>query len=807
MKRAYFAVLVVSTVALLSFSLSENPLDKLVAGFKKYLDELPQEKVYLHFDRPYYTSGETIWFNAYLTAGAYHEPSPLSRTIYVELINSRGQLIKQLKLLATNGLAAGDIALPDPLESGNYLVRAYTNWMRNGDEDYFFHRLIKIWNREGQTSENQIPEKLLDIRFFPEGGDLVSGIASKVAFKAIGGDGLGRELRGKVIDENGEVVCAFKSNRLGMGAFLMTPQKNKRYKAIIERYELEVDLPAIKESGLVMSVRNSPRSSDIVVGIQTTDHTSFETVYILAQTRGVVCYTARVNLSLNIAVAKIDKSCFPGGVTQITITDHNGIPIAERLVFVDDTDKKLSIEISTDKTTYSPRELVNLQIQANDVNGKPVMSNFSLSVCDDQQVVPDENCETISNYLFLSSELNGYIESPGYYFNPANEDRAEALDYLLMTQGWRRFTFKRAMETQWQKPEYNIEQGLTIRGKMVDKYNHKSVADGKVSYLTFHPLPDANSVRTNSRGEFEIDHVIYYDSAQTVLQGETRKGHKAIELLIDTVPDFPGTHFPLLPLNGTQTEFEKAYVTGSIERRNIDASYNFDEKTILLKELEIHGKREDSQEDNYRTYGPGSVSIRVADNPFLETYSHPLQLIQGRVAGVLVTNVGLTWEVQIRGAGSFSSAPPLIMIDNMPVDIESLNMLPVSNVESVDVWKGPDTAIFGARGANGAVLFYTKRGRRTSPPTEGTFTLGDKGFQTEREFYVPKYDVEKPEHIKPDKRATIFWSSHIHTDSLGHASVSFYNHDLETTVTGTLEGISITGKPGNAFFKYTIRKN
>ncbi len=80
------------------------------------------------------------------------------------------------------------------------------------------------------------------------------------------------------------------------------------------------------------------------------------------------------------------------------------------------------------------------------------------------------------------------------------------------------------------------------------------------------------------------------------------------------------------------------------------------------------------------------------------------------------------------------------------------------------------------------------------------------GYQIEREFYSPAYDTERPEHIKPDKRTTLFWSPRIQTDSLGLASVSFYNHDMETTVTGVLEGISTTGKPGAGTFRFSIRK-
>lgn len=798
MKRrcVYFSIFI--TLILLSFSPSDTPLDKLIAGFKKYLDEVPQEKVYLHFDRSYYTSGETIWFKAYLTSGAFHLPSLLSRTIYVELINEDGKLVRQLKLLSINGSAAGDVVLPDSLESGNYLVRAYTRWMKNTGEDYFFHRHLKIWNGIGQSSAKSSLAKNLDVQFFPEGGDLVNGVSSKVAFKAVAPDGLGKQVNGRIVDESGNLMCEFKSNFLGMGVFTFTPQKGKSYKALIEEHGPEVKLPDAIESGLTMSVKNSPGSSDIILRIETAGAANPSTVYILAQTRGIVCYAARMDLSASIVMAKIPKSKFPSGIAQITIVDHEGTPRAERLVFVNEMEQ-VSIEVKTNKTTYTPRELVIVHIKATYADGTPAVADLSLSVCDDSLVQLDRNRETIGAYLSLSSELKGLIESPGYYFNPENKDRTDALDNLLLTQGWRRFTFKRALDLQW-SPEYKIEKGLTIKGKMTDVNNSKPVADGKVTCLSVNAVPFTSIVRTNTMGEFELNDIIFFDSTEAVLQGETKKGSKLIKFTLDESTDFPSTHFPLLPSRLTETEFEKAFIAASTERINIDKAYNFDEKTIKLNEVVIRGKKENLQNSVSRTYGKGSATLQVAGDPAMENQSHALQLLQGRVPGVQVSGAGQNWGISIRGGGA-----PFIMIDDVPVSIDNLNALSVIDIERVEVWKGGDAALFGARGGNGVIGFYTKRGGG-SKIEQGILHFTSMGYQVEREFYAPTYDTQRTEHIKPDKRTTLLWSPRIKTDSLGQASVSFYTHDVETSVTGAIEGITLTGKPGASTFRFAIRK-
>lgn len=800
MKRLNAYSLLFCTLFFLCYSFSDNPLNRIIARFQKYLDELPQEKAYLHFDRPYYAAGETIWFKVYLTAGAFHIPSTLSRTIYVELISPDGKLIIKQKLLSINGSAAGTITLPDSLSSGKFLIRSYTNWMKNSGEDYLFHRHIRIWNDEAQTSTTVVADNTLDFQLFPEGGELVNRISSNIGFKALGPDGLSRQVNGKIVDQSGALVCEFESNVLGMGSFKLTPIHGKKYIAILENYQQQITLPVVKEFGLVMSVTNLVNSSTILLRIETSDQVDLKTIYIVAQTRGVVCYAAQMDLSAKVMMARIPKSKFPSGVAQITVADQDGVPLAERLIFVNEIEQ-MNIEVTADKTSYSPRELVSLQIKATNADGSPAVADLSLAVCDNLQVPPVENQETISTYLLLSSELRGHIESPGYYFDPKNKDGAEALDYLLLTQGWRRFTFKKALDAQWENPEFKIEKGLTIKGKMLYTINSNPVVDGKVTYLSYEPITMTSSTRTNSKGEFELSALIYFDSAKSVLQGESKKGGKLIKFVIDSSPDLSGVTYPRLSFENISNEIDTTFIAASTERKKIDEAYNFDEKVIVLDELKIRGEREDPQTRVSKVYGKGTATVQVAGVLDMNTHMHPLQLLQGRVGGVVVTGGGPNLSVSIRGVGT-----PFIMIDDIPATIDNLSALFVNDIERIEIWKGGDAAMFGSRGGNGVIGFYTKMGAGM-PVREGMLTLENRGFEFEKQFYSPNYEFAKPEHVKPDKRPTLFWAPLLQTDSAGQASVSFYNHDLETTITGIVEGISTTGKPGASTFKYSITKN
>jgi hypothetical protein len=165
-------------------------------------------------------------------------------------------------------------------------------------------------------------------------------------------------------------------------------------------------------------------------------------------------------------------------------------------------------------------------------------------------------------------------------------------------------------------------------------------------------------------------------------------------------------------------------------------------------------------------------------------------------------------SILIQGVSSInSSVEPLIMVDDIPIPIEGLSSIPVLEIESVSVWKGPDAAIFGSRGANGVLGFYTKRGKvQSNTPNQSDHPPVPSGYQIEQEFYSPKYEAQEATQPRPDRRVTLFWAPDIQTDSSGKASVLFYNHDVETEIKGIIEGIDNLGNLGTFRFSYKIGK-
>ena len=129
-----------------AFLTDDDPFATLLKKLDEFVKKYPQEKVYLHLDKPYYAIGDNIWFKAYVTDSRTSLPTTVSNILYVELINDRDSVAKQIKLPMQSGITWGDFKLSDSLGEGNYRIRAYTQWMRNSGPAFFFDKTIKIGN-------------------------------------------------------------------------------------------------------------------------------------------------------------------------------------------------------------------------------------------------------------------------------------------------------------------------------------------------------------------------------------------------------------------------------------------------------------------------------------------------------------------------------------------------------------------------------------------------------------------------------------------------------------------------------------
>ncbi len=784
---------------------ADNFNEKIVRTLKKFIEEFPQEKVFLHIDKTYYLSGESIWFKAYLTAGSFNQLSPLSKTLYVELINSKNEKVSTRIIQIKDGVGWGDISLLADLPSGNYLLRAYTNWMRNFSQNFFYQHEVKIWNLDSpQARLSEKERKSIDIQFFAEGGNLVEGLKSNLAIKAIGADGLSRNIKGKIFTISGQLVSEFECSHLGMGLTTIVPIKDESYYAEIkEEPGKRYPIPKTETNGFIITITNKPEQADVVVKIQTNKTPlSPQVLNLVAHGRGELTYFTQISLSNVVIFAKIPKVKLLNGLSHITLFDGNGKPICNRLIYLD-KNENLKISVRGLKPTYMPREKIEFDIETTAID-QPMASFLSLSTINLNESLINIYQSDITNYITLSSDLMGNIESPGYYFDLKNNDRLAKLDLLLLTQGWSRFSWNQILNEQWPTVSQYIQQGINIKGELVDELTKAPVEGGKVTFFTPSNLADIIATPTGKGGKFVFDGLVFYDSSNVVLQGENKRGKKFVKFKLDSLYPNQSVNYSFLSFNEALTDFEKTLLKKGDERRKMDASYTLGNNAIVLQSVDIKEKKIDAVADS-RIYMGASKKIYAEKVLGAAYLNHPLELIRS-VAGVQLRPDPPGYSVTIRGVGSISAGTaPLILLDNVPIQISTLNTIPVNSIASVDVFKGPDAAVFGSQGANGVIAFFSKKGTNAPFETKGVYSFDLRGYNTATEFYSPKYDVKNQEHARPDRRVSIQWLPNIVTQEDGKIHVSFFNPDQEATVQIQIQGITKNGLVGTANLNYEIK--
>jgi len=521
-------ILPVLFLALVAFvSPPADVLKQLKANLETLRGQYGAEKVYLTLDKPYYAPGQAIWLKGYVLDAASLRPSEKSGVLYVDLLNANNQPVERLTLKAENGKAHGDIALPTDLPAGKYRLVAYTQWMRNFSEDAFFTRKLTLLGTNGVDEETPAVAQNIDFQFFPEGGDLVTGISGRVAFKATSPAGNGVGVTGSVYDDQGSKLVDFADAHLGMGAFILQPQAGRQYVAKVKTKDgklTEYALPAAKSSGYVMNIDETADGNSWQVTVAT-NGTNLEPLVLTAISRDALQFFGNINLPagqlyrLNIAKAK-----FPTGIARFNLARANGEPLAERLVYANQSDD-LNLTLTTVKKTYGDREQVTMQVVARDTQGNPVTSDFALAVTDDELVKQNETGLNLKAHLLLASDLRGYVERPGYYFQNNDESRKEALDYLLLTQGWRRFGWRETAAGTFPAIKYVNESDLSIRGKL-ETNKGKAIAGGEALLYLQGQHQAFITTETNKQGEFAFSGFDFTGSIDAVVQGTDARGRR-----------------------------------------------------------------------------------------------------------------------------------------------------------------------------------------------------------------------------------------------------------------------------------------
>lgn len=800
----------------------DNPVRVLAERVAAFYASAKPEKVYLQLDRPVYGTGETIWFSAYIVDGLRHRPDSLSKILHVELLSPQRRVVARRTLrVAPGGLANGDLELDDSLRAGTYLLRAYTNWMRNGGPNLFYQRQLQVWpaspnqpdaaasaplsGRPTAAQKSAVVLGKVDVQFFPEGGQLVAGLPGVVAFKAQAATGRGATISGQLLDGQNKLVGAvFNSRHLGMGRLSFTPAAGQRYHARVtlpDGNTADYPLPAVQPSGYSLHVADSGDFFDVEA--RYVGPTPPGPALLLTEVRGYLVGLAPRPLTSDgkPATWRVAKAKYPNGIGHFTLFNAQSQPQAERLAFVQSSPTALRITLTADKAAYAPHDRVLMRAQVTDAAGQPVTTRFSVAVAEQGAANLDANAETIASNLLLTSDLAGYVEAPGYYFKSQNAETTQALDDLLLTQGWRRFAWQDLLAGPLPPPQYGFEQALALKG-VVTGMGHNPIPNSQLTFIETKPVRQVLTATTDAQGRFSFVGFDGKDTTVVTLQARRTGGGSNVTIRPDEGPSTQGPTLPGLPAIAAAPAGVADYVRRSRQQR-VTELQNLPEgsvRTVELANVAVSGQRSIIPPNDTRRLYPGVVANTVIDfstMPSAQSGIPIFSLLQGRVAGLTVSGSPPNQTIQIRNSGT-----PQILLDGQRVDADVVNTINSSDVEAVEVFKGTEAAIFGASG--GVIAIYTKRANPnykgpTGPGSNGSpglITVRLPGYYQTREFYRPRYGAPVLNAPESDpRRLTIYWNPSLQTDSKGEAEFTFFTADGSGNYQATAEGLTLTGDP------------
>lgn len=670
--------------------------------------------------------------------------------------------------------------------------------MRNFEHDFFYAFDFKVLEGKESSKSTNASELDLSLDFFPEGGELIEGIPSIVAFKAINSKGEGVNLDGIILNSAGEKVGELSSVKSGIGVSLITPQNSEDLyaKVIWNSKELSFKLPPIRSEGYTMRINNNFESENVTIAVRARNADLFNG-FIIGHQAGRIFAMATNTSKKNSFALSIDRSAFPPGICHLTFFDKNGTPQSERLVFAN-YPKMIELEIHPDELV-GKRSAVSIGLE---LDSTASGANLSASITPFDEIKYSDNSLNIRNYFFLGSDLRGYIEDPEYYFIKS-KDSFKALDYLLLTHGWRRFKWDEVLNST-KEIKFWAEDGITFTGTIVDYYNRDKARVGKISLSVLSKDFQLVEGETNEEGRFFINQADFVEPTDLIFQAKRRKGNKADKYLDDVYINLDKWKAPMVSKAKTRLLLSDNVDSASHELnekiREVNQAFNFDPDAILLDDVVVLGQRRNVINETLTSanvlYNTPSNRI-VADSIIgVEGFGSAFDLI-ARVPGVRVGGTFPNQSILIRGATSISSSlEPLYLLDGIPVDGATVSTITAQDVSFVDVLKGSDAVIYGSRASGGVVAIYTKRGKNGgSKITPGILNISHPGYSQAREFYTPDYSYQKDEHAKPDIRSTLYWDPNITIDQSGHTQLEFYTSDQLGIFNIIIEGISNDGTP------------
>ncbi|RYY01016.1 MAG: hypothetical protein EOO53_20140 [Gammaproteobacteria bacterium] len=768
------------------FSFGQTDLSDVQERLTAYTKTQLPEKIFLHTDKTFYVAGETVWFKIYVVDGVFHTLSPTDKVAYVELLDRTNAPVLRAKIALGEGGGNGSFQLPFTLSTGYYTIKCYTNWMKNLGADHFFEKSLTIVNT--LKSPEQPAEKTKAaymLQLFPEGGNLINSLSSKVAFHLTDQFGKGVKGEGYLLNKKNDTLSSFLPFKFGMGHFNLTPQNGEAYKVVFKLNDgqtVSTLVPRSLENGYTMHVDETAENR-LKITVQTTLH-SGSPIYLLAQTRQVVNAVQMSAVNDGTTVFLLDKNRLGAGISQLTIFDQNKNPVCERLFFVqpkstDETRLRLS------KERYGTREKVDLSLLSSAKGNQ----NMSLSIYQ-LDGLNSEHEARIDEYLWLTSELHGLVEEPAYYLSAPSAELKQASDYLMLTHGWRRFKWEKVLR-QPTPPAFQREQfSQIITGVVTDTRTNETVKNVQVFLSIPNTVQQLYTSISDSTGHLHFHVKDYYGEGEIIAQVASQND-SFYKITINSPFAEPANTLsnPLLALDPSQQT--------SLENRSLSVQTQY----VFSTDSIIRFFRP-AISDTFPFYGQPLYQYNLDEYVRFNSMEEVLrEYVREISVGVKGSGGSLRLKLFNETNRELYSDDILVMVDGIPLKnankVFSIDPLQIKQLDVIN-----RNYVLGNKFFHGLAGFKSYSGAYKGLELDpNSVIINYDGLQLQREFYSPNYSSETLRNSRlPDLRNTLLWMPDVQ-----QKEISFYTGDNKGKYLIVLQGFDQDGQIVNASLQLEVQ--
>ena len=759
-----------------------------------YEQQFPHEKMHIHFDRTMYNKGETIFYKLYVLSGL--EWTTLSKNIYVNWYDANGNYIKQTVAPLFKSSAKGSMEVPANYKGDFIRLKAFTRWMLNDDSVFLYEKNIPINDGSlAKTKANIASKTRVDV--FPEGGVLVNGLNSKVAFKATNSAGIPVFIKGFLVNDKNKVLDTLKIAHDGMGFFKVKPVAGEKYQLnwTDENAQKGVTpiMPANKE-GVILKLSMDVEKAYVQVERTADVPQSYKHLRLLVHQNQQLLYNVdfkgeeRIVQKVGLPIEELTT-----GVVQFSLFSNDWVPLAERIMLVNNRLHEYNAMLSVVVANVAKRGKNVLEIMVKDTTE----SNMSISITDASIVLPEQ--QTIYSDFLLSNEIRGKVYKTAYYFSSDADSVAAHLDLVMLTNGWRKFDWEKIKNAVLPKQIYPVEQDLMkVTGKVYANATSKLNEDLLLNLIILRKDSSKKMffLPVDKNGLFEDKTSFFYDTSRIYysINGKSKNNSfvvhfengllnqslKKLNLGADAFNNYWNDSLARIKLNSIFVEQER--------QKKLLASMTLSEVVVKSKTKSAVQILDEKYATGFFAGGDG-ISFDLSSDANMVAAIDILTYLQAKVPGLTI-NLGGQPSATWRGSNT------QFFLNEMTTTIDQVQSINITDISYIKAMRPP---FFGAMGggSGGAISIYTKKGEYNRGGNVNSKGMEYKvlgGYSVFKEFYNPSYD--KPaENFEIDNRATLYWNPYLLTNKKSsRVRIEFFNNDISKKLQIVLEGINANGR-------------